>query len=106
MLDTYQGRAPRTGCGWAFHCVVLGGQSGWDRPRGVDMGSFSIWHWLIVIVFILVVAVPCAKILNKAGRSRWWLILALFPYINLIALWVFAYTRWPALDPTPDKDSN
>jgi hypothetical protein len=34
-------------------------------------------------------------ILHRAGRSRWWTILAFVPLINLIGLWVFAFTRWP-----------
>jgi hypothetical protein len=31
-----------------------------------------------------------------AGRSRWWTILAFVPLVNLISLWVFAFTRWPS----------
>ena len=31
-----------------------------------------------------------------AGRSRWWTILAFVPLVNLIGLWVFAFTRWPS----------
>lgn len=62
------------------------------------MGSFSLWHWLIVIVFIAVVAVPTVRIVRRSGRSGWWAILAFVPYVNLIALWVFAFVRWPAVD--------
>jgi hypothetical protein len=35
------------------------------------------------------------NILHRAGRSRWWTILAFIPLLNLIGLWVFAFTRWP-----------
>jgi hypothetical protein len=36
-----------------------------------------------------------ANILHRAGRSRWWTILAFVPLVNLIGLWVFAFTQWP-----------
>jgi hypothetical protein len=60
------------------------------------------WHWVMVIVmpllFIVLVGVPVANILHRAGRSRWWIILAFVPFVNLIGLWVFAFTRWPNVE--------
>ena len=60
------------------------------------------WHWVMAIVmpplFIALVGIPVANVLHRAGRSRWWIILALIPLLNLIGLWVFAFTRWPQLD--------
>jgi hypothetical protein len=60
------------------------------------------WHWLMATVMpllvIILVAVPIATVLHRAGRSRWWTALAFVPGLNLIALWVFAFSRWPALD--------
>jgi hypothetical protein len=57
------------------------------------------WHWLMAIVLprvmIILVGVPGANILHRAGRSRWWTILVFIPLLNLIGLWVFAFTRWP-----------
>ena len=59
------------------------------------------WHWLMAIImpllFIILVAVPAANILHRAGRSRWWTIIAFVPLLNLIGLWVFAFSRWPKL---------
>jgi hypothetical protein len=59
------------------------------------------WHWLMAIVmpllFILIVGVPISNILYRAGRSRWWTILAFLPLLNLIGLWIFAFSRWPNL---------
>jgi hypothetical protein len=50
-------------------------------------------------IFLLVVlGVPIAQILHRAGHSRWWTILAFVPLLNLIGLWVFAFARWPNLD--------
>ena len=62
------------------------------------MGSISIWHWIIVVGYIVIVAVPTARILAKAGFSPWWTALAFVPLINVIAYWVFAFVRWPVED--------
>ncbi|WP_164845338.1 hypothetical protein [Pseudovibrio denitrificans] len=51
-----------------------------------------------MIVWILVVAVPLARILNRLGFSRIWTILAFVPLVNLIFLWILAYTHWPIED--------
>jgi hypothetical protein len=60
------------------------------------------WQWLIALlmplVVITLVAVPVANILHRAGRSRWWTVLAFVPLLNLVLLWVFAFSRWPAVD--------
>jgi hypothetical protein len=57
------------------------------------------WHWAMPIIMPLLIitflAIPVANILHRAGRSRWWTILAFIPLLNLIGLWVFAFTRWP-----------
>jgi hypothetical protein len=47
------------------------------------------------LLMIILVGVPVANILHRAGRSRWWMILVFIPLLNLIGLWVFAFTRWP-----------
>ncbi len=60
------------------------------------------WLWTMPLVmatlFLIVFGVPTMKILHRAGRSRWWIILAFVPLLNVIGLWVFAFTRWPTLD--------
>jgi len=60
------------------------------------------WHWALALVMpftvVILVAVPVGRILHRAGRSRWWTILAFVPLLNLICLWVFAFSRWPAVD--------
>jgi hypothetical protein len=49
------------------------------------------------VLAIILVGVPVANVLHRAGRTRWWTVLAFVPGVNLIALWVFAFSRWPAL---------
>jgi len=59
------------------------------------MGSFSIWHWLVLLLYVAFVLVPCWRIVAKAGFSGAWSLLALIPLVNVVAFWVFAFVRWP-----------
>ncbi len=60
------------------------------------MGEFSIWHWAIVLLYILGFGVPLWKIATKAGFSGWWSLLAHIPLLNLVVLWLFVLAKWPA----------
>ncbi len=59
------------------------------------MGSLSIWHWIIVVIWLLPMF-PISTILKKAGFSPWWALLYVVPIGNVVALFVFAYAKWPA----------
>ena len=49
---------------------------------------------LILLPFMLWMTV---RILHKAGCSGWWSLLTLLPIVNIVAIWVFAFSEWPAL---------
>lgn len=59
------------------------------------MGSFSIWHWIVVLTVLTAYLVPGYKIISKAGFSGFWVILGLVPVLNVVLLWVFAFAAWP-----------
>jgi len=59
------------------------------------MGTLSIWHWLIVVFILASYIVPVWRILTKAGNSGAWSFLSFIPLLNVIMLWVFAFSRWP-----------
>lgn len=59
------------------------------------METLSIWHWLILLVYLFLVCFPIARILRRVGLSGWWSLLAVIPLVNLIALWGLAFSRWP-----------
>lgn len=59
------------------------------------MESFSIWHWIVIFGYVLVIVVPCWRIVSKAGYAGAWSLLSLVPLVNIVALWVFAFVRWP-----------
>jgi hypothetical protein len=50
---------------------------------------------IMPLAIIILVGLPVANIVHRAGHSRWWTILAFVPFVNLIMLWVFAFVRWP-----------
>lgn len=56
------------------------------------LGGFGFF-WLLVYILLLVV--PVAKILGRMGFSQLWAIVALIPLVNLILLWVLAFVEWP-----------
>ena len=66
----------------------------------MTMGGFGVWHWLAVVLYLVVLGVPVARILGRVGLSAWWTILAFIPFVNVIALWVFAFAQWPQV---PDR---
>ena len=59
------------------------------------MGSFSIWHWIIVFGILAPMIWASARILRRIGFSRWWAVLAIAWPLNLIGLIVLALIRWP-----------
>ena len=35
------------------------------------------------------------KILEKAGYSKWWILVIFIPFVNIVMMWVFAFSKWP-----------
>lgn len=48
-----------------------------------------------MLIYALILIIPTARILQRTGYSPWLSVLAIVPIVNLIALWVFAFARWP-----------
>ena len=53
---------------------------------------------LLALVLLAVPLLMIGRVLRRAGHSPWWALVVLVPLANLVALWVFAYVRWPAVD--------
>ncbi len=58
----------------------------------------GIWHFIIILLIFILIVWIFGRILNKAGRSRWWVLLIFVPIVNFIMIWVFAFTKWPRLE--------
>lgn len=65
------------------------------------MGTFSVFHWLIVLIMGFVVVFPTWKILGRMGFPGWWALLSVVPVLNLILLWVVSFVRWPVENQKP-----
>jgi len=39
-----------------------------------------------------------AIILSRAGKSPYWALFTVIPYIAVVAIWFFAFTKWPKVD--------
>lgn len=59
-----------------------------------DMYAFGPIHMLVLG---LVLIVPFWQLFSKAGYSGWWSLLMIVPILNLITLYVLAFSSWPSL---------
>jgi hypothetical protein len=55
-------------------------------------GGFGFFGLLLYIVLIVI---PVAKILGRLGFSQWWAAVAAIPLVNLVFLWIVAFIEWP-----------
>ncbi|HEV8680734.1 MAG TPA: hypothetical protein VGQ90_15265 [Stellaceae bacterium] len=69
------------------------------RPIGfLDLLFFLPGVLIYLAVLYILLGIPVARILRRTGQSAWWSLLVVIPLANLVALWVFAFARWPAVD--------
>lgn len=61
------------------------------------MGTFSAVHWIIVLAVLVSTVIPPWIIVRKAGYHPALSLLGLIPLVNIVVLWVFALSDWPAL---------
>jgi uncharacterized membrane protein YhaH (DUF805 family) len=72
-------------------CMQVSATS-WDLRSLFSYSSFVV---LMLGVFLFVVFVPVIKLLRRTGHSAFWCLLAIFPGVNVIAFWIFAFKPWP-----------
>lgn len=61
----------------------------------MTVDTFGFWEGFGVLFFWLVFLVPLWRIISKAGYSGAWALVSLIPFVNIIALWIFAFAKWP-----------
>lgn len=62
---------------------------------------FGLEPWLAHLIIGVKIAAMMglgSVVLVKARFSPLWVLLLLVPFAGVIALWVFAYARWPRFD--------
>ena len=65
---------------------------GWGNS---DMAWWFGVHWLTMLLGAVVIVLPFWKIFAKAWFSGWLGLLMIVPMVNLIALYVLAFSDWP-----------
>jgi hypothetical protein len=75
-----------------------------QEASSVDIRSvFTYTNFVMMsVVFLFLLFVPVAKLLRRRGHSALWCLFAIFPGLNVIAFWIFAFKPWP----TDVKSSN
>lgn len=58
----------------------------------------------LIAVFVVFVLWLGSKILDKAGLHKTWVFCLLIPVVNILMIWVFAFSRWPNLKPDVKQD--
>jgi predicted PurR-regulated permease PerM len=54
---------------------------------------------LVMMALVLIILVfPVWRILNRTGHSGLWSLLMFISLVNFVALWIFAFVSWPAVD--------
>jgi ATP/ADP translocase len=59
------------------------------------MAGYGIAQWIVAAVAVAVVVYPIGRILRRMGFSPLLSIVALFPFLNILALWIVAFIDWP-----------
>ena len=54
--------------------------------------AFIIFAIFLIFAFFLWLL---TRILRKAGYSAWWVITTFIPIVNLVMLYIFAFSTWP-----------
>lgn len=65
--------------------------------HGSDVSAgFAVFALLFWVIGVVIVIIPFWKIYAKAGFSKWLSLLMVVPIVNLIVLYVVAFSAWPA----------
>jgi hypothetical protein len=59
-----------------------------------DMHVFGPVHMLLLGALLVI---PFWQLFSKPGYSGWWSLLMIVPVVDVIALYVLAFSNWPAL---------
>lgn len=51
--------------------------------------------WIAFLFWIVIILFPIVRILKRTGHAPLWSVLFVIPLVNVVALWVFAFKRWP-----------
>lgn len=62
------------------------------------MDGFSYFQSVAALLAAALWVIPLWRILERTGHQGAWALLAIFPPVAFITLWLVAFGRWPAVD--------
>jgi uncharacterized membrane protein YhaH (DUF805 family) len=75
----------------------------WDPNQLHALQAMLVFMPIVVLIFIIIAIIPYWMIWKKAGFSPWFSLLMFIPMVNLIMLYVLAFSEWkvmPVAQPT------
>ena len=55
-------------------------------------------EYLVAGIALMIMLIAGGIAIGKTGRNPAWALLLLFPWVQIIAFWMWAYCKWPARD--------
>lgn len=65
-------------------------------PNMQGSAGVVLLQLIFFLIGLAIIVIPFWKIYSKAGFSKWLSLLMIVPLINLIVLYVVAFSAWPA----------
>jgi len=63
----------------------------------MGFGLPEIFILILIAGISSINVIPFWRIFSKAGYPGWWSLSQLIPFLNLIILFIFAFSEWPVL---------
>jgi hypothetical protein len=54
-----------------------------------------VFGLVMFAIFAALAVIPFWKLWSRTGHSGFWGLLAIIPLVNVIALWILAFKKWP-----------
>ncbi len=64
-------------------------------PQMQGSAGLALLQLIFFLIGMAIIVIPFWKIYSKAGFSKWLSLLMIVPLINLIVLYVVAFSAWP-----------
>ncbi len=61
----------------------------------MDNESNGAYILIGLVFWFVIVGIPVMQVLKRTGFSRAWVLILFVPLVNLVFLWIYAFTSWP-----------
>lgn len=75
--------------------MLQSGGTSWDIRSLVSYPTYMALVCLFLLFWLAIVLLPFGKLLKRTGHHAAWCFFFIIPFVNLIALGIFAFKRWP-----------